>query len=989
MNKQLIKNTIRIIVVFFITFLVLLGVIFISTFKTRGIENFLTAGFSRKKIDIIDTSNLEVNNNKYKTLDKSSWILIKNKSNNRLIFDVDFSNQTVIHGAIYYGNEIADFDEDHKKGIDIQSGKNVIDIDENRKDQFYRIDFHTNEGIEYKINSITSEPIIYSFVKDNIMKNVLFWLMVILLTIIVEIILRTSNHDLKIDLLYWIILILSINFIFAKFIVGEAYYLYRDSGQDTINQYYPYFVNEALNIKNGTFSLWNFDYGLGTCLLNLNAWTFDIFSMILVLSSVLFGIGKMHYFLVFMQIIKIIVIYILTKKYLSYFIKEKNSICLASYLSSMNGYIILWGQHYFLGTACFYIILMLNVIENVLSKKSKSGYVILAISVASLLIYSFYIGYMVLIVSAMYFLYRYFRMNDKINLKIITKDFTKCIFSVITGFLLSGIIFIPSCYNVLTASSRLSSVSANIFSRCIIAFKESFNFTNINETLSRMISNNMYLDGSVSLYYETIQVFCTIFICFFVIQFFVYEIKNASTKKDYIFCGLKIICLYFVIFNNLSGLIFNAFAYPAFRYSFILYPFLGIIIGVVWENVIIKEKISILGLTFSFVVSLYIWICSYNYLLDYKIKYVWILLSELIFGFVILYFMKFDSKHIFIYKSIFIFIIIVSTSIDHYISTNFRLVVDRNGYPLAWNKSELLGDTAEAIKWIKENDNSFYRIESNYSIFTRTGDSFIEKVSNLTYYNSTTNPNIMQFYENIYPNSLTVMNSIKYFSLKDKSDLQALYITNSKYILSKEKIDMSGIDEMHKIGEIYIYRNNNTGSVAKFFTKTIKNNEYQTSEVSKKENMLYEYAIVDDFKTKLDQNATAQFSDFYLKGQTYLRGDITCSGTGLVMISIPYQEGWDVYIDGVLVKEKYKVDYGFIGFVVQEGKHKIELKYHLPKINIGLLSSVLGIICLIIIQNNYFICKNELSKKQNKKNKYIEFMKEKIICVKEKKVNFF
>ena len=164
------------------------------------------------------------------------------------------------------------------------------------------------------------------------------------------------NKNETIELVFWIILIVSLIFIFKDFIIGKLYYMYRDSGSDTVDQYYPYYINEVLGIKNGIFSIWNFNYGLGASIFNMNAWTFDIFSILLVFAGVISGVSKVQYLLVWMQILKIIIIYIISKKYMAYFLKDKISICLASYLSAMNGYMFLWGQHYFLGTGYFYII---------------------------------------------------------------------------------------------------------------------------------------------------------------------------------------------------------------------------------------------------------------------------------------------------------------------------------------------------------------------------------------------------------------------------------------------------------------------------------------------------------------------------------------------------------------------------------------------------------------------------------------------------------
>ena len=330
--------------------------------------------------------------------------------------------------------------------------------------------------------------------------------------------------------------------------------MYTDAGSDTIQQYYPYYINEVLGIKNGIFSIWNFNYGLGASIFNMNAWTFDIFSILLVFAGVIAGVSKVQYLLVWMQILKIIIIYIISKKYMAYFLKDKISICLASYLSAMNGYMFLWGQHYFFGTGYFYIILMLFAIEYFLSEKNKKSMVCLALITASLLIFSYYVAYMVLAISAIYFLFRYIYINKNLKVKEVIKDFGKCVYSVIIGILLSGIIFVPSCYHIMTSSSRLSG-GESVFAKLGQAFTESFNLDYMNIRLSRLMSNNLLfanndLNLQTGIYYELPQLFCTLFIFFFLIQWIIYEFRKAKTKKDYTFLVLKLIALYLLIFNR-------------------------------------------------------------------------------------------------------------------------------------------------------------------------------------------------------------------------------------------------------------------------------------------------------------------------------------------------------------------------------------------------------------------------------------------------------
>lgn len=760
-----------------------------------------------------------------------------------------------------------------------------------------------------------------------------------------------NKENRTVEIIFWCILIVSLLFIFKDFINGTWYYMYRDAGSDTINQYYPYYINEILGIKNGILSVWNFNYGLGTSIFNMNAWTFDIFSILLVLAGVIYGVSKVQYLLIWMQIIKIVIIYILSKKYISYFLKDKIAICLASYLSAMNGYIFLWGQHYFLGTSYFYILLMLCAIEYFLLEKNIKSIVYLALITASLLIFSYYIGYMILFVSAIYFVCRYIYINKEFKIKEVSKNFGKCIYGVITGILLSGIIFIPSCYHVLTSSSRLSGEQGTVIAKIYHAFKNSFNLEYINSTLSRLMSNNLLfirenIDQKTGNYFELPQLFCTVFIFFFLIQWIIYDFKKSKSKKDYVFFGLKLIALYSLIFNQTTGLILNAFVAVAYRYTYVVIPFLCLIIGIIWEKVINKNEINIWGLIISIILSLYVWRYSINSLesINYKIAYT--ILIFLIIGFISLLLINKKTKYSNLIKYIFLMIIIITTCYDNNIATTYRKPVSSEGFPLIWDSSELINDTGKAIKWIKENDNSFYRIEKNYYDFSKLGDSFIEQNSSVCWYNSTINPDIDNFYKNIYPNAYAAKH-FKVYSLNNETDLQALYLTNSKYILSKKIIDMKGIEEINKIGEIYIYRNTNTDSIAKWYSKTINEDEYMQLTDEEKSKKLYNSAIINE-NINIDENSRAKVSKFNLISQTKISGEVSANKTGLLMIAIPNEEGWKAYIDDNLVNT-YKVDYGFIGIIVPEGEHKIELKYTVPKIKEGIILSIVGAFCLIVM----------------------------------------
>ena len=84
---------------------------------------------------------------------------------------------------------------------------------------------------------------------------------------------------------------------------------------------------------------------------------------------------------------------------------------------------------------------------------------------------------------------------------------------------------------------------------------------------------------------------------------------------------------------------------------------------------------------------------------------------------------------------------------------------------------------------------------------------------------------------------------------------------------------------------------------------------------------------------------------------------INSNRDGVIFMSMPYDKGWKVYVDGNKV-ESEKVFETFMGVNITTGEHTIELKYTPSGIILGSLISLIGIICLITI----WIYKNKRKK---------------------------
>ncbi len=77
-----------------------------------------------------------------------------------------------------------------------------------------------------------------------------------------------------------------------------------------------------------------------------------------------------------------------------------------------------------------------------------------------------------------------------------------------------------------------------------------------------------------------------------------------------------------------------------------------------------------------------------------------------------------------------------------------------------------------------------------------------------------------------------------------------------------------------------------------------------------------------------------------------LKGTITANKDGLMYTSVPYEEGWKVYVDGKK-SEISLIDDAFIAVPLSSGEHTVELKYSPAHVYLSALLSLFGIAVLI------------------------------------------
>ena len=99
------------------------------------------------------------------------------------------------------------------------------------------------------------------------------------------------------------------------------------------------------------------------------------------------------------------------------------------------------------------------------------------------------------------------------------------------------------------------------------------------------------------------------------------------------------------------------------------------------------------------------------------------------------------------------------------------------------------------------------------------------------------------------------------------------------------------------------------------------------------------------FKKAINKLKKNQLQSVVVKNNA-VSGDINVPENKTLFMSIPYDKGWNVYVDGKKVKYE-KVAGDFIGIKLNKGKHSIKMKYYSEGIVPGVLISSVSTIILI------------------------------------------
>ncbi|MCD7808382.1 MAG: YfhO family protein, partial [Erysipelotrichaceae bacterium] len=189
------------------------------------------------------------------------------------------------------------------------------------------------------------------------------------------------------------------------------------------------------------------------------------------------------------------------------------------------------------------------------------------------------------------------------------------------------------------------------------------------------------------------------------------------------------------------------------------------------------------------------------------------------------------------------------------------------------------------------------------------------------------------------------------------------YLNNSNLVYYADiNVEMDGIKQSIQINkENYIYYNGIKDYLV--YLGNYSKGDY-TITLSFKDKGNYSYDSIqvlgqttDQIDEDISQLKEDVLTNEYL-GTNYVSGDIELNEDKFICLSIPYSSGWKAYVDGEEVTLQ-RANYMYMGIMLDEGSHHVELKYETPGLKIGAIISCASLVILVVYVRKRRVYKHE------------------------------
>ena len=774
--------------------------------------------------------------------------------------------------------------------------------------------------------------------------------------------------------------------VFRDFLFFNKVYFFKDIGSDTLNYSYPYAHTVADYISKYGIPKWSFNFGIGQSLFPF--FLRDPFDIILYIA------GKDHfvYAMAYKEFIKIVLGGFTFYYYLRTIKLSEYASMIGGVLFAYSGFMIVGSGWYIFSFEAFNMALMLLGFELLFSQNKWFLFLLAIFLICISQPFNLFV-YGVFFVTYVFF--RYFQ-EGVFSWKAIGIMFLKIAGLGILAILLSGPFMLENVVQLLESPRGSGNTSyTNLFSNAPMFGLSQI--TDLGVSVMRFFSSDMLGTGNdliVGMVTNTNTLEAPMFYCGLPCLLLMPQVFPFLTRK------VKISFLVIIVLW-MAPIIF-----PYFRFAFWLFTgnyFRGYSIIVAFfmmyfslfalDLIVQKKKINIIILVIT-LVCLYA-LLNYHYFPDVdEIKamlrntpaantnfqdkevinssiFVFVSVMLLVYA-VILFFMGRKDSPVYL-KYLFMGVLVFELIYLSNISVNGR---DTMLSTEVASKTKGYNDySVEAINYIKQNDHSFYRIDKVYGSSPAMHYSINDGMAQDYMGTSGYSP----FNEITYVLYLQLMGlASKENELQSRWAVGVAYhpILESenqvKYLLAKGPINFlsrATSDSLATFGNVTVYRNKYVLPLGYTYGTFLRSSNFVHLSPDQKEYMSLRACVVDDSDAnkmngfrEFNLNDTShifsfdlykQYTDDLRKdtlnithfGQTHITGKIDLPEQRMMYLSIPFDKGWTVRVDGQ-VKNKIALFGGMTGILLPQGHHEIELSYELRFFGYGVYLSIIGLILL-------------------------------------------
>lgn len=800
-----------------------------------------------------------------------------------------------------------------------------------------------------------------------------------------------QSPDVRALCFLFLLLSASCSFIFRDYLYGNDLMIFNDIGSDTWQQYIMNYTSIVNHLRDGSFSLWDFNNGLGINQFNFNL--FDPFLMLLYGVGVVLGPAHMLLYINVIQILKIMVAAFAFYWFLSQFSFSVLSKMITSYAYALNGFLLVWGQHYQFGTVVIYFPLMLLFCEKFIQK--KKGKALFPVMVFLCGIYSVYFTYMCLAATGLYLLFRIL-MLDGLTWKERIQRFLLGCAEMIMGVGMSLVVFLPMAEVLLDVSSRLESDGTGLLDflrQCFTPYSRKFYLSMLKRMFSSNLQNGYGLAKGpqqyVMNYYEDPVLFCSTLAVFLNVQFLAVLRKADMTKRaKRVLYGVAALILVGTALP-VGGTVFNYFTLPTQRYTFVLMTVFLLLMAWMWDYMRKGGKLNLVMILAVTALMGWAYWCGYEQagFQEYRTNILILTVTGILTAvcLTLLCFLK-DIQIRNVILGVMGVVLVVNVVSEGGTNYQNRVTMKKTDVPAEVMVQETQRyeemrtsddkeikyraeiekpqdffremyrvDLADCLNYLKENDPTFYRVEKDYISGTVSMDSSGQGYRGISTYNSVMNGNVKEFVKTCYP-ELFFADHNHYTFWNNVDDNWLAAFLGVKYILSGNgEPDETKYKLLDQVGSLYIHVNVLDAQTAHFYTQDIS--EESLKELCTEENreeLLGEAIALEDgteigdaseiqtLKSE-EQETAEQNSSVTLDApqkDSVVTGSVHAEADGYALFMIPYEKGWSLTIDGEKA-ELLRGDIGFLACEVPEGDHTILLTFEAPGLKAGTIGSVL------------------------------------------------